>query len=156
MKKTIMNFEIENVLNILNDKNSFRNDLSVKLPKAVRQALRINMDTLSNRLKVFDEERKEVYNRFIQEGKTDKTDDGNYKVRDEFLPELNQELVELAVVQNELELEELNMDVFDNVDLSMQEEDALKFMTNDEVTKKVGTDENTAPVEENANMLRLG
>ena len=32
MKKTIMNFEIENVLNILNDKNSFRNDLSVKLP----------------------------------------------------------------------------------------------------------------------------
>ena len=114
------------------------------------------MNTLSNRLKVFDEERKEVYNRFIQEGKTDKTDDGNYKVRDEFLPELNQELVELAVVQNELELEELNMDVFDNVDLSMQEEDALKFMTNDEATKKVETDENTAPVEENANMLRLG
>lgn len=141
MKKTIMNFEIENVLNILNDKNSFRNDMSVKLPKAVRQALRINMGTLSDRLKVFEEERKEVYNRFIQEGKTDKTDDGNYKIRDEYMPELNQELLELAVVQNELDLEELDMAAFDNVDLSMQEEDALKFMTKDEEKEKDETAE---------------
>ena len=141
MKKTIMNFEIENVLNILNDKNSFRNDMSVKLPKAVRQALRINMGTLSDRLKVFEEERKEVYNRFIQEGKTDKTDDGNYKIRDEYMQELNPELLELAVVQNALALEELDMAAFDNVDLSMQEEDALKFMTKDEEKEKDETAE---------------
>ena len=129
MKKVIMNYEIENILTILNDKSSFRNDMSVKLPKSVRQALRINLNTLNDRMKVFEEERKEIYTKFIEDNKADKTDDGNYKIRDEYMPELNQELIELAVVQNNLEIEPVDMAAFDNVDLSLREEEALEYMT---------------------------
>ena len=82
MKKVIMNYEIENILTILNDKSSFRNDMSVKLPKSARQTLRINLNTLNDRMKVFEEERKEIYTKFIEDNKADKTDDGNYKIRD--------------------------------------------------------------------------
>lgn len=129
MKKVIMNYEIENILTILNDKSSFRNDMSVKLPKSVRQALRINLNTLNDRMKVFEEGRKEIYTKFIEDNKADKTDDGNYKIRDEYMPELNQELIELAVVQNNLEIEPVDMTAFDNVDLSLREEEALEYMT---------------------------
>lgn len=129
MKKVIMNYEIENILTILNDKSSFRNDMSVKLPKSARQALRINLNTLNDRMKVFEEGRKEIYTKFIEDGKADKTDDGNYKIRDEYMPELNQELIELAVVQNNLEIEPIDMAAFDNVDLSIKEEEVLEYMT---------------------------
>lgn len=129
MKKVIMNYEIENILTILNDKSSFRNDMSVKLPKSTRQALRINLNTLNDRMKVFEEGRKEIYTKFIEDGKADKTDDGNYKIRDEYMPELNQELIELAVVQNNLEIEPIDMAAFDNVDLSIKEEEVLEYMT---------------------------
>lgn len=129
MKKVIMNYEIENILTILNDKSSFRNDMSVKLPKSARQALRINLNTLNDRMKVFEEGRKEIYTKFIEDGKSDKTDDGNYKIRDEYMPELNQELIELAVVQNNLEIEPIDMAAFDNVDLSIKEEEVLEYMT---------------------------
>lgn len=129
MKKVIMNYEIENILTILNDKSSFRNDMSVKLPKSARQALRINLNTLNDRMKVFEEGRKEIYTKFIEDGKADKTDDGNYKIRDEYMPELNQELIELAVVQNNLEIEPIDMTAFDNVDLSIKEEEVLEYMT---------------------------
>lgn len=129
MKKVIMNYEIENILTILNDKSSFRNDMSVKLPKSARQALRINLNTLNDRMKVFEEGRKEIYTKFIEDNKADKTDDGNYKIRDEYMPELNQELIELAVVQNNLEIEPIDIAAFDNVDLSIKEEEALEYMT---------------------------
>ena len=129
MKKVIMNYEIENVLTILNDKSSFRNDMSVKLPKSARQALRINLNTLNDRMKVFEEGRKEIYTKFIEDNKADKTDDGNYKIRDEYMPELNQELIELAVIQNNLEIEPIDMAAFDNVDLSIKEEEVLEYMT---------------------------
>ena len=129
MKKVIMNYEIENILTILNDKSSFRNDMSVKLPKFARQALRINLNTLNDRMKVFEEGRKEIYTKFIEDNKADKTDDGNYKIRDEYMPELNQELIELAVVQNNLEIEPIDMAAFDNVDLSIKEEEVLEYMT---------------------------
>jgi len=129
MKKIIMNYEIENILTILNDKSSFRNDMSVKLPKSARQALRINLNTLNDRMKVFEEGRKEIYTKFIEDNKADKTDDGNYKIRDEYMPELNQELIELAVVQNNLEIEPIDMAAFDNVDLSIKEEEVLEYMT---------------------------
>lgn len=128
MKKVIMNYEIENILTILNDKSSFRNDMSVKLPKSARQALRINLNTLNDRMKVFEEGRKEIYTKFIEDNKADKTDDGNYKIRDEYMPELNQELIELAVVQNNLEIEPIDMAAFDNVDLSIKEEEVLEYM----------------------------
>ena len=129
MKKVIMNYEIENILTILNDKSSFRNDMSVKLPKSARQALSINLNTLNDRMKVFEEGRKEIYTKFIEDNKADKTDDGNYKIRDEYMPELNQELIELAVVQNNLEIEPIDMAAFDNVDLSIKEEEVLEYMT---------------------------
>lgn len=129
MKKVIMNYEIENILTILNDKSSFRNDMSIKLPKSVRQALRINLNTLNDRMKVFEEGRKEIYTKFIEDSKADKTDDGNYKIRDEYMPELNQELIELAVVQNNLEIEPIDMAAFDNIDLSIKEEEVLEYMT---------------------------
>ena len=103
--------------------------MSVKLPKSARQALRINLNTLNDRMKVFEEGRKEIYTKFIEDNKADKTDDGNYKIRNDYMPELNQELIELAVVQNNLEIEPIDMAAFDNVDLSIKEEEVLEYMT---------------------------
>lgn len=132
MKKTMKNYELELFVNAMTEKDNFLT--RTRLPHAVRQACRINLKTLSDRLNVYYEGRAEIFKAFVADGKAEEKDD-KIVFKDEYINEVNEELVELANVENELELETVNKEILDTYlernDLSMPEEDVLLFFCED-------------------------
>lgn len=131
MKKSLKNIEIEKIINVLNHKDSFRNNISVKLPKVIRQAIRIDMKILSERYAIYEEGRKEIYTAYSTDEKAIKQEDGNFLVKPEYRQDLAMELKELALVDNELDLELIDANVFDEFDiaLSAPEEDVIEILS---------------------------
>ena len=128
MKRTFTNLEIESILNILNDKGSFKNNMTVKLPKDFRQALRINIQTLADRYKVYQEGVTEIVKEYVDAEKAMVTEEQGVQIKKEYIPEITAELNELAAVKNELEFVTVPQESVDAVleaDLSVAEEDVV-------------------------------
>lgn len=128
MKRVLSNLEIEAVLNILNDKGSFKNNMTIKLPKDFRQALRINLQTLADRYKIYQEGVAEIVKEYVDAGKASADESGQVQIKKEYINEITQELNELASVPNELEfvtVPDSSVDAVLDVDLSVAEEDVV-------------------------------
>lgn len=128
MKRVLSNLEIEAVLNILNDKGSFKNNMTIKLPKDFRQALRINLQTLADRYKIYQEGVAEIVKEYVDAGKASADESGQVQIKKEYINEITQELNELASVPNELEfvtVPDASVDAVLDVDLSVAEEDVV-------------------------------
>lgn len=129
MKKTLKNFEIEVFVNTMSEKDSFLT--RTRLPHAVRQACRINLKTLSDRLSIYYDGRADIVKDYIANGKAEQGDNGTVTFKEEYVNDINRELVELAGVDNELEIEMVKKEILthylENNDLSMTEEDVLLF-----------------------------
>lgn len=130
----LKNYEIENFLNILTDKTSFRFDMKVKQPPEVRFAIRKNVDSLVDVYKTYEETRKEIIQNIIDDGHGKRSDDGSQIVVDpDFIPIVNKELLELANIETEVDImcvSQVAMDDFlKTVNISTPEEDVLlKFV----------------------------
>ena len=128
MKRVLSNLEIEAVLNILNDKGSFKNNMTIKLPKDFRQALRINLQTLVDRYKIYQEGVAEIVKEYVDAGKAFTDESGQVQIKKEYMSEITAELNELASVPNELEfvtVPDASVDAVLDVDLSVAEEDVV-------------------------------
>lgn len=125
MKVTITNIEIENYINLISSKDSFRNDITVKVPFDMDWALRVNLKAMNERYSIYQEARDEIAKEFISAGKA--TDDGT-RVKDEYIPEYNERITALLLQKNELELTPIKKDDFKNLALSMPERDFLMLM----------------------------
>ena len=128
MKRTLSNLEVEAVLNVLNDKGSFKNNMTIKLPKDFRQALRINMQTLADRYKIYQDGVSEIVKEYIDAEKALIGEDGQIQIKKEYMSEITEELNELATVPNELEfvtVSDASVDAVLDVDLSVAEEDVV-------------------------------
>lgn len=128
MKRVLSNLEIEAVLNILNDKGSFKNNMTIKLPKDFRQALRINLQTLADRYKIYQEGVAEIVKEYVDVEKATVDESGQVKIKKEYMNDITQELNELASVPNELEfvtVPDASVDAVLDVDLSVAEEDVV-------------------------------
>jgi len=128
MKKTLKNYEIETIITTLNDKNSFKNNITLKLPQDVRQAIRVNMKTLSDRLSIYEEGRRDIITEFVNDGHATIKENGSVDVEKDFVPQFVQQINELAMVENELELESISDESANKImsgDISMAEEDVL-------------------------------
>ena len=132
MKINITNLELEKALNILNAENSFRNNPAIKLPSALRWAVRVNVKTMMDRYKVYEEARAELGQEFIDAGKVD-----NDQVKEEYLNEYQIRMAELLFQSNELDITPVKeTDYKDRDDLSSPEEDILIIMTEQEKDDK--------------------
>lgn len=134
MKKTMQNMLIEGFVSTMGEQNSFMK--TVRMPQALRQALRINYATLSERLKVYMEGRADIAKNYVANGYATENENGSINIQNEYLPAINQELKELAEVENELEIETVKKSVVDmvllNNNLTLGEEDVLLFFADDE------------------------
>ena len=130
----LKNYEIENFINILNDKTSFRFDLKVKQPPEVRFAVRKNLDKLVEAYKTYDETRKEIIQNIVDDGHGKKSEDELRIIVDEdYIPIVNKELLELANLETDIEFMYISKETMDDflqtVDISTPEEDVLlKFV----------------------------
>ena len=130
MRKVLKNYEIEQLVKVITDPNSFFRNTAVKLPAAFRQAMRINEKTLLSRSQVYSEGQREIINRHRDEGHIITSSNGETTYMPGYKDVVINELAELAVVDNELELEMIPKEVANQVlalDLSMVEEDFIEL-----------------------------
>lgn len=124
MKKTIRNGEIEAFVATLSGPDSFIRTL--KLPHAARQAVRVNLKTLTDRLRLYQEGRKEILDQAVREGHA--TQDGDqYTIGPEYRRYYGHELQELSAVENELDIEVFDVSALLDNDLTLAEEDVILF-----------------------------
>lgn len=131
MKKTLSNFEVEVFVKTMTDNDGFL--ARTRLPHSVRQACRINLKTLKERLEIYNEGRNELLIGFVKDGKATADDVGNVKFNKEYINEISKELLELANVANDIEFEAIDETALnaylENNDLSLTEEDILLFFS---------------------------
>jgi len=133
MKKVLKNKEIDALVSTMMSENSFIK--TTRMPHALRQAIRVNLNILVDRLKIYEEGHKEICDSYVNDGKAAKKDDNSITVNKEYLQDINKEFEELANVENELDIETVKKDIIDEVlennDLTLGEEDVLLFFSDD-------------------------
>ena len=76
MNKTIKNYEIEKFFNIMDSNDNFMHDTKLKMPAKVRQAIRINFKTFSDRADLIKSSRTDIIKGYINSGDAEISDDG--------------------------------------------------------------------------------
>lgn len=126
MKKEFKNSEIEQILTVINGKNSFV--YTTKMPAQIRHAIRVNRKVLTDRMNIYFEERKEILENYVNNGYATIEGD-NVHVEEMYQSAILKELQEIADVTNEVEIETVESDVLENFlsahELTMAEEDTL-------------------------------
>lgn len=125
MKKKITNAEVEAYVTILTAPNSIIK--GIRMPHAARQAIRLNLKTLTDRLGVYYEGRKDILDQAVKEGKAEQNKD-QYTIAPEYRAEVGKDLQALAMVSNDLEIECFDVDaILQGNDLTLAEEDVILF-----------------------------
>ena len=145
MNKTIKNYEIEKFFNIMDSNDNFMHDTKLKMPAKVRQAIRINFKTFSDRADLIKSSRTDIIKGYINSGDAEISDDG-VKLTNH-IKEVATELNELDNVENTLDIQTIEgeaLDIFlDKTELSIEEEDVLEFFREekkkDDSKEKSGT-----------------
>ena len=126
MKKTLTNSEVEAYVATLSAPDSFMRTL--RMPQAARQAIRVNLKTLTDRLRVYEEGRKDILDQAVKAGKAKEKTTGRYTIPPEHQSDVNKDLRDLAEVKNELSIECFDVDaILESNDLTLAEEDVILF-----------------------------
>lgn len=129
MKKKITNQEIEGFITTIGKDDSFFK--TCKMPIEMRQALRLNVNCLRERLQVYNESRSDIVKTYINNGYAVEGEDGRITFDEKYIPSVNEELKELAMYENEMNFELISHSVLEvflkTHDLSMAEEEVLLF-----------------------------
>lgn len=128
MKKTITNMELESCINIINNPNSFRNNITFKIPTSMDYALRVNLKMIGDRYTIFREMVNEIQKEYVEAGKV--TEDMT-RIADEYLEEYNERYIPLAFQVNEFDFQPIKKEDFEHLLLSMPERDFLNLMVED-------------------------
>lgn len=125
MKATIKNFELENYINLMNSPESFKNNVSVKVPFDMDWALRVNLKTMNERYALLQDTRSDIGKEFIDAGKVDESGE---RVKEEFLQEFNERMTGIMLQDNEFDFLPIKKKDFKDLSLSMPERDFLMLM----------------------------
>lgn len=138
IEKTLTNLEVKNLCEILKGNNSFL--ITMRLPYAIRQALRININVLMDRLQIFNDERSDIIARYIKNGYGKDNGNGTISIDKMYITPFQQEVSELEAVTNDLEFEGITKNVVDEIlsteNFTLAEEDALLLFTVEEKKEK--------------------
>lgn len=124
----ITNNTIEEIINVMNDPNSFRNNVGIKIPAKIRYAIRVNEEKINGLYSAYQKERAQtIQDHIAQDHAT--IEDNKYHIKPEFIDEVNNELMELASIQNDVSFHMVDKETMegflDTVDLSVPEEKIL-------------------------------
>ena len=129
----LKNIEINNIIAVLMASDSVINNPKIKLPHAVRHALRMNIQSINSVFEIYKQEIKDIVDRYVSEGRATIFENGSFKVKPDAVTDINKEFAELGAVENEVAVEEVDADVMENVlknnDMSMAEEDIFRLFT---------------------------
>lgn len=131
MIKTLTNLEIDRYINIISNKDSFRNNISIKLPGALDWSLRINLNKIKEIHNVYIEALTELAKKYVNDGKVE-----GDKIKPEFIREYNMELNVLNVQENEINFRPIKVKDFIDLELSVPEKDFLLLMCEDDDIEK--------------------
>lgn len=123
MKITITNHEIETFMNMLANPQAFKNNVTIKFSDELDWNLRVNLKALNNRYEILNEAKQDLAKMFIDAGKVD----GDH-VKEEYLQEYNEKLINLMMQKNEIEFTPIKREDFKGFPLSMIERDFLMLM----------------------------
>lgn len=123
MKITITNHEIETFMNMLTNPKAFKNNVAIKFSDELDWNLRVNLKALNNRYEILNEAKQDLAKMFIDAGKVV----GDY-VKEEYLQEYNEKLINLMMQKNEIEFTPIRREDFKGLPLSMIERDFLMLM----------------------------
>lgn len=129
MKIKLKNYEIESMVSVLNDKNNFFKNTSIKLPFQFRHAMRINAKVLTSRLDIYNDERTEVIKNHKEQNHLYISENGEVICETDYKNEVMKDLNELAAVDNELDFECIEKEVADQVlatNMSIAEEELIE------------------------------
>lgn len=132
----LKNSEIETMINVIMEPNSFRNNVSIKIPAKIRYAIRVNLDRLSAFHNAFIQARADIVNGYLERGQA-KEEDDKIVFNPEVVEEAKKELSDLFNIENDVDLvlvDKNAMDEFlETVALSIPEEQVLLLFTDKEV-----------------------
>lgn len=137
MDKTLNNYEVQNIIAWFNTEST--QEFSKKLPMSIKWSLRKNMTKLNALSKDYEEERRELEEKYATDEKSDeikKVDDNGEEqtvreVKAEFLDNFQQEQVELLMQDNDIRLhmeKEEELFKIEDSDFSIADLDMLSFM----------------------------
>lgn len=151
MKKTFTNYEIDTIITTLSDQSSFIYDRQLKLPQSDRQAIRLNLATLRTVHNAYLEGRNDINMSYVESGRTEKQEDGSQKIKQEYMSEFQNEMIELLTVKTEVDIQPLTDEGLNKIlstNLSMTEEDVVLLFKEEPGTTQPETTEETQEVSE--------
>lgn len=122
--KTMTNLEIYNYANAL--MSTFQEELT--LPVKVNFYLQKNMTRIVDAGKEIEKARMDI----IQKYGTPTEDGENIEIPNEKIEDVNNELNDLFKLEQEITVNEISLDAFDNIELTSSQVAAITFMIKDE------------------------
>lgn len=130
MTKTMTVGEILTTYELLN--NFIKKD--IPMPGKLSWIISDNQDELQEHVNKFQQKQGQIGQKFINDGKTIKGEDGLETVAPEYMPEYTNMIQEILAIDRSLALELVPVDEFKKLDnLSVLDIKALNFMINKEV-----------------------
>lgn len=127
----LKNFEIREILNTLSKPNSLVNS-SEKMPIKILWVIDGNLRKLSEIAKRIDEKQEQINQNYSTDEKSEpaifENGEMGRKIKIEFLQEYQNEVNELMNIENEIDIETLSIDIFNNIELSPAEFNSIRFM----------------------------
>lgn len=127
----LKNFEIREIISALAGQNSLINSTE-KMPIKILWVIDGNLNKLKEIAERIDQKQEEINQSYNTEEKSEscffENGEEGRRVKDEFLSEYRDEINELMLIENEIDIETLSIDDFNNIALSPAEFGSIRFM----------------------------
>lgn len=127
----LKNFEIREIINNLAGQNSLIYSTE-KMPIKILWVIDGNLTKLKEIAERIDQKQEEINQSYNTEEKSEnftfENGEEGRRVKEEFLQEYREEINELMMIENEVDIETLSIDDFNNISLSPAEFGSIRFM----------------------------
>ena len=127
----LRNFEIREIINNLAGQNSLIYSTE-KMPIKILWVIDGNLTKLKEIAERIDQKQEEINQSYNTEEKSEnftfENGEEGRRVKEEFLQEYREEINELMMIENEVNIETLSIDDFNNISLSPAEFGSIRFM----------------------------
>ena len=127
----LKNFEIREIINNLAGQNSLIYSTE-KMPIKILWVIDGNLTKLKEIVERIDQKQEEINQSYNTEEKSEnftfENGEEGRRVKEEFLQEYREEINELMMIENEVNIETLSIDDFNNISLSPAEFGSIRFM----------------------------
>ena len=127
--KKLKNFEVVHLVELLSDKNSILNydDKDRKLPFNILWSIDGNFSSLMSIYQRIQSAKQKIYDPYLNDDCAEVVDSG-WKIKKEYLDEINSKLVELSNADNNVDIEMIPMHELEKYMFTGKELQSIRFM----------------------------